>query len=391
MAALAAALAAPVQLHALTIDWTGFARAEAYFGKSPEKTAYGAYHLALKPELQIIDGLRVFGRLDLHPKDANYFREAPGFFRSAGGLFLGKSKSAAAGLSDSSLFLEVSQFYLSYETEFFRLSIGRAPLDFGLGVTYSAERGPFERWLSLGDQLSLRLEREPFYLQPALVCQRCREGEGAAFALLQGGWKGAAWNLEGFYRHHFGGGGSGGQPGGAEVFGEYEGAKWDIQSSFSWLFQEEAAWGWAMEGGMEIPIALSPRLEAKAGLASEGFSFHPGYDAALLFWNHYFAGGEGAGSGQAQTSKIFVEEGRISHGAYFAPRLVFSLLKEGSLELSPNAAARQSFQSKKFDYELGLQADWKIESRLFFGLQGGWLFQGKSSFFGLLAKAAAAF
>ena len=388
-----AALAAPAPLHALTADWTGFARAEAYFGKSPEKAAFGAYHLALKPELQIIDGLRVFSRLDLRSKDADHFRPAPGFFRSAGALFFaGKSKAAAAGLSDSPLFLKVSQFYLSYETEFFRLNIGRAPLDFGLGVTYSAERGHFERWLSLGDQLSLRLEREPFYLQPAIVCQLCPAG--GAFALLQGGLKGASWNLEGFWRHHFGGAASGSpaEAGGAEVFGEYGAAKWDIQSSFSWLFQEEkTAMGWALEGGMEIPIALSPRLEAKAGFASEGFSFHPGYDAALLFWNHYFAAPPAGAAGAAQADKIFIEEGRISHGAYFAPRLVFSLLEEGSLELSPNAAARQSFQGKKFDYEIGLQADWKTESRLFFGLQGGWLFQGKSSFFGFLAKAAAAF
>ena len=378
--ALLAAIAPAAPAAALTLDWTGFARAEAYAGRSPEDRSYGLYHLALKPEIQLIDGLRVFGRLDLHSSQSRALFPPASEFRSAGAVFF-RSPGGKAG-DYAPLLLELSQFYISYETEFFRLQLGRAPLDFGLGAVYSAERSSFERWLSLGDQISLRLEREPFYLEPAFVRQRGAE-TGRAFGLLQGGIAGGSWRLEGFYRH-----GLKDFPSAAEIFGEYKKPDWDVQSSLAWVFQDSAgkapAIGAAVEGGAKIPAALSPRAELKAGFATKGFSFHPNYDAALLFWNHYF-------DGEGKEGEVFAEEGRISGGAFVSPRLVFSALEGGKLKIIPAFAARHDFQSKSFDYEIDLQASCSLEGGFAVGLEGGWLLKEKKSFFGLLAKAAVTF
>ncbi|MBX3016662.1 MAG: hypothetical protein KF767_02140 [Bdellovibrionaceae bacterium] len=135
---------------ALSLDWTGHYRFEytqiesTTLGNPKNPKAYFLHNLVLSPRVIAADGIEVVAQFSVLG-NANY----PGSMAGqsfgiaaptapAGSSVMGRN----AGVSN----LEVRQLYLSYNQEYGQLIAGRAPVEFGLGMTYNAGNGPFDVW-----------------------------------------------------------------------------------------------------------------------------------------------------------------------------------------------------------------------------------------------------
>lgn len=355
----------------LHFDWSGWIRTEAYYQSSKDTDYYGSYHFALSPKIHVMDGLSVNARLDLR-LIGDSSSSLP-FYRQRG-LILTSSGASSLNEGDwSDLFLNPSQFYIDYGTEFFTVRLGRAPYHFGLGAVYSASESPFQHWMSLYNQLSFYLEYSYFYFQPVFLNEKDTNRLLAQAGLLYKDWK-----LEAFYQHDFE------EDALIQFYGQYEQPSWEVKSSLSYILKEQNNGAVTIEASTELPKSLPFKLEVKAGGAFGDFLFHPNYDLALLFWNHLIT------EKTDSNSELKIAEGQIQKGLYFSPRLLFSFFDE-SLQVRPIALVARSLEEKTLHYELDLEALYRLDKNLFFSAIGGALYSNKKSHFAFMAKAAVSF
>ena len=386
---------------AVTVDWSGWSRGEVYY--QGDVQFHGTFHLALKPTVQIMDGLMVSARLDTtHRKRADEFFKKSHWLTSdpepQGGLFLLHSEKSPE--TEWSLFqhhVALSQFYITWQGEFVRLQLGKAPYHFGLGLTYSADTPVLAHWVSHVTWLSLYLKYNRFYLQPAVVVRE----EDRLSPLLTGGVAGESWKLEGLYRHE--------KFHQVEFFGQYEKDFWDIKLSANYGFSETYPSA-ALEAGVNLWFLFKPRLELKAGYASKNFYFHPNYNVGLFLWNYLMsssscsAGKLGSVEKKSAESLVvensteksdsnarpWIADGCVNDVIYFAPRLVVSFLGE-SLKVAPQFVAGWQVSEERFDYEFNLGLEYNLETFLTLRAQGGVFYERKKTKFGFLAQAAVEF
>lgn len=159
--ALLAAVAA-LPAHALSLDWTGHYRFEytqidsTTLGDPKNPKAYFLHNLVLSPRVIAADGIEVVGQFSVLA-NADY----PG---SMAGQRFGIGVNSAGGTAGSNVLgrnaasssLEVRQLYLSMNQEYGQLIAGRAPIEFGLGMTYNAGNGPFDLWGDTHDMVGYK-------------------------------------------------------------------------------------------------------------------------------------------------------------------------------------------------------------------------------------------
>lgn len=373
---------------AVTVDWSGWSRGEAYY--QGDIQFHGTFYLALEPTIQVIDGLTVSARVD-----ATHRRRADEFFRKSrwlvsdpepqSGLFLlysGQSSKEEWSLFQHSLSL--SQFYIAWQGEFARFQLGKAPYHFGMGLTYSDHSPVFANWISHVTWLSVYLKYNRFYFQPAIIVRE----EHRLSPLLTGGISGEKWKVEGLYRHE--------KYHQVELFGEYEKDFWDTKISISYGFSEEYLAA-ALEAGADLWFWFNPRVEFKGGYASKNFFFHPNYNVGLFLWNYLVPISSssvettGPVEGESDSSaSLWIEEGRVNDVIYFGPRLVFSFW-EGSLKAAPQFVAGWQVSDKRFDYEFNLGLEYSLEAFLTLRAQGGFFHKDEKTNYGFLAQAAVEF
>ena len=370
----------------ISLDWSGYSRMDAYY-QNRQARAYGGYQLVLEPTLSVLDGLNIVGRLELYPPNKEKLFYPSYAHRSFGlPLFYGEKGEFRKTLSFSPLFFDISHLYINYETEFFQLQGGRSPRQFGLGVTYN-EGSPFNYWLSTLNQLFFYTEYGPFYVQPALLMET-----DTFLGLLQGGILQDSWQAEAFYRYN-----TKTSENYIEVFGEYKKKQWKAGLSVSYKKAENTAFGVAFEGEAELPWSFQPEIQFKAGMASKGFSFHPGYDVAFLFQNY---GGFQDNKGSLQTvssdksskedisSQLFIQEGFLQELAYFSSQLEVSPVE--SFKISPLVLLAWLGNENSMSYEIDLKGQYTFEERFIVLLKGGVLYRNKWDF-GLLSQAVVTF
>ena len=384
---------------AVTVDWSGWSRGEVYY--QGDVRFHGTFHLALKPVVQVMDGLTVSARLDaVHRGRADEFFKKSHWLTSdpepQGGLFLLHSEKSPE--KEWSLFQHnaaLSQFYITWRGEFARFQLGKAPYHFGLGLTYSADTPSLSHWVSHVTWLSLYLKFHRFYLQPAVVVRQ----EDRLSPLLTGGVSGESWKMEGLYRHE--------QSHQVEFFGQYEKDFWDVKLSVGYGFSEIFLAA-ALEAGVNLWFLLKPRVELKAGYASESFYFHPNYNVGLFLWNYLLSSSScsaeqapfkkpdvplsvgGDETGKAVSRRLWLADGCVNDVIYFAPRLVFSFF-EDRLKAAPQFVTGWRVSEERFDYELNLGLEYSLETFLTFRVQGGVFRERKKTNFGFLAQAAVEF
>ena len=358
----------------VTLDWSGYSRMDAHY-QNKDTRSYGGYQLVLKPRLSILDGLNIAGRLELHPPNKKQLFHPSFAHRSFGlPLFYTEKGNFKDTLSFSPLFFDIAHIYINYETEFFQFQAGRSPRHFGLGVTYN-EGSPFSYWLSTVNQLFFYTEYGPFYVQPAIITET-----NSFSGLLQGGILQDSWQVEAFYRYN-----TEASENYVEAFGEYKKEQWKARMSFSYMQKEQSALGLAFEGEAGLPWSLSPELQLKGGMASKGFSFHPGYDVGFLFQNYI---GSPAKVTSTEASQLLIQEGALHDLIYLSSQLELEV--SDSFNFSPLILLAWASSKNKMNYELDLQGQYTLEERFIISLKGGVLYSEKWNF-GLLSQAVVTF
>lgn len=148
------------------ISWSGNYRIEAVQIKGAEldnrlTKAYLLHHLVLQPKLVAADGINIYGRFDLLNNSGT---------DNVAGQTFGSGPSSATGPqaganTPSNVFsdnqnvqspLLVTQLYATWTQEFGVFVVGRAPLRFGLGMSYSDGSGLFDHYMSTRDMIGYR-------------------------------------------------------------------------------------------------------------------------------------------------------------------------------------------------------------------------------------------
>lgn len=168
------------------IEWSGLYRIEGYQLRNSElrssdylstnprsgkkQLAYALSHLVLRPKITAGDGLTIFGQFDVfnspHYPNSQMGQIWGSGVRNSGATSTSQNDSNSLSHTQKAETIEVSQLYLTYNHEFGQLLVGRAPLQFGLGMTYSAGRGLFDHWYDTRDMVGYKFIVGNLYFLP---------------------------------------------------------------------------------------------------------------------------------------------------------------------------------------------------------------------------------
>jgi hypothetical protein len=149
------------QAHAISIDWSGGYRVEftdinspTLDGNDPSPKSYGLQYLYLNSKIVASDGINIIGRFDV------LGNKVPGYQNSqlgalVGGSGVGGDPRVNSQYEESST-MTVSQLYMNANTEYGTLIAGRAPFEFGMGITHNAGMGPFDHWYDTRDSVAYK-------------------------------------------------------------------------------------------------------------------------------------------------------------------------------------------------------------------------------------------
>ncbi len=162
-----------VSARATSIDWTGGYRLEYVDVDRPTlsepggKKSYGLNYLYLQPKMIASDGINIISRFDI------LANEKPAYRNSQLGSFIGSGLSTGAGANataqnSESSNVRVSQLYLNVNHEYGSLVAGRAPIEFGMGITHNAGRGAFDHWMDTKDMVGYKINFDNISFMPIL-------------------------------------------------------------------------------------------------------------------------------------------------------------------------------------------------------------------------------
>jgi hypothetical protein len=151
---------------ATSIDWSGGYRIEYNEIDRPtldgdsnkQRKSYGLNYLYLTPKIVASDGINIVGRFDIFSNEIDSYKNSQLGSLIGGGLSrTGKTNGANIdSQNQEASALRVSQLYLTVNQENAMLVAGRAPLEFGLGMTHNAGLNPFDHWYDTRDLISYR-------------------------------------------------------------------------------------------------------------------------------------------------------------------------------------------------------------------------------------------
>jgi len=350
------------------VSWSGLGRLEAFY----KKDYYADFLFAFQTQFHINDSLSFQTRFDLLGlKSSSSLKNFGESLVGNSALFHQRGYEFLSSSSDSKFpFVQPTQFYLDYKSEFFKVRIGRAPYHFGLGTHYFATNNPFDLWMSLPDQISVFFVYNNFYLQPSLF-YKTQTNKKSLSALLQGGIEEENWDLAFLYEYQT----DKDSPSFIEAYGKYTEKNWNLKSSLSYLFQSENSFALSLEAFYKLSTWKIPiDLQLKTGALNKEASFHPQY-----YLSHFLQ------------DPLLQENvsGSLQNAVYFSPFLSFFFLEE-SLKVQPKMLLTYFFREKKNRSDFYLSGAYKIKDNLFFNLQAGAIYQTEWNL-ALLAQAAVSF
>lgn len=171
---------------AMTLDWSGGYRFEwtevdrPTLGTPGGRKAYGLNSLYLSPKIIAADGVNVISRFDV----LNSYAYSNTQMGEIWGLNL-NSEGAAASNNQGSSELKVSQLYLNVNQEYGSLIVGRAPFEFGLGMTYSAGTGAFDHFYDTRDMVAYKIVVGDWFFMPILGRKQSSDfGQGGTLTTM---------------------------------------------------------------------------------------------------------------------------------------------------------------------------------------------------------------
>lgn len=147
---------------AMSLDWSGHYRFEytevssTTLADPAGRKAYILHNLVLSPRIIAADGIEVVSQFSVLGNPSY-----PG--SQVGQTYgIGVNRGTATGMAGANSnvmgrnagfsTMEVRQLYMLVNQEFAQITVGRAPIEFGLGMTYNAGNGAFDHW---GDTMDL--------------------------------------------------------------------------------------------------------------------------------------------------------------------------------------------------------------------------------------------
>ncbi len=164
------------QVMAMSLDWSGNYRFEYTEIDRPSlddpkfRKAYMLNHLSLSPKIIAADGVNIISKFEVLPNDQYPGSQAGQPFgrriQRASGSPTSKDDSAIANKRQGGSTFEVNQLYLNINQEYGAFVAGRAPVDFGLGISHNAGNGPFDHWYDTLDMVGYKVVIGNFSLMP---------------------------------------------------------------------------------------------------------------------------------------------------------------------------------------------------------------------------------
>jgi hypothetical protein len=424
--------------HALSIDWKGTYRFEwtqidrpTLASANTGAKAYGLNYLSLSPKIIAADGVNIVSRFDILANQDPAYRNA-----QFGQLFgqgwptgaVDPSTNNSNAQQQQSTNLQVSQLYLNINQEYGALLVGRAPLEFGLGITHNAGNGIFDHWADTEDMLAYKFIVDNFFVMPIFgrVYDRIDQGNQVQDLIIHAQYESKeTGSLIGvMYQSRKGSPGVNDTPLLAATNtknGDYNvqtvnfllGREWEkfafkLEAGFNsgGIGQKTLAGEDVKSSGYGIAAELNfPRKESKFGWnlklgmatgddpgsanANEGFQFDRNYDVALMMFNHrlgqqdFLATNSIKYAGKDPSNSL--DDEAISNAMYVAPKMTYAwnerldlnnTLIYGSLITNP-LTTNANFQ-KDLGFEWDIELVYRPTERLQWVNQVGFLVPGQA-------------
>lgn len=161
---------------ALSIDWKGTYRFEWTQVDRPTLAtpygmkSYGLNYLSLNPKIIATDGVNIVSRFDV------LANQDPAYADAQFGQMWGQGWDSTNTAGQTNVYsrnhpstqMRVSQLYLNVNQEYGALVLGRAPLEFGLGITHNAGNGMFDHWGDTEDMVGYKFIVDNFFMMPII-------------------------------------------------------------------------------------------------------------------------------------------------------------------------------------------------------------------------------
>jgi hypothetical protein len=174
--AVAALVLMPFSVLAMNIQWGGNYRFEYVELDKPTlaspsgKKAYFLNHLSLSPKIIAADGINLVGRFEVFPSSQYPDSQVGGVLGGTSSESAnGNTGSAVANGRKTSSSLEVNQLYATIQQEYGSILVGRAPLEFGLGITHNAGDGLFDHWYDVRDLIGYKFHIGNLSIMPVIA------------------------------------------------------------------------------------------------------------------------------------------------------------------------------------------------------------------------------
>jgi hypothetical protein len=162
-----------VNAKAISIDWTGGYRIEftdvnspTLDSNNPDPKTYGLQYLYLNSKIVASDGINIIGRFDvMGNQTSGYENTQLGSLIGGNGIGTYPRENSQ---NQQSTGVTVSQLYLNANTEYGSLIAGRAPFEFGMGITHNAGLGPFDHWYDTRDSVAYRFYVDNISFMPMI-------------------------------------------------------------------------------------------------------------------------------------------------------------------------------------------------------------------------------
>lgn len=163
--------------NAASLEWSGLYRVEGHHitrpdlkkGTSKEKE-YGLQHLVLMPKIEAADGVTIRGRFGIL-NNTTYANSQLGEYFGNGvgtGTPTSTENSNVISQTQKPASLSVQHLYMTLNQEFGSFIVGRAPIHFGLGMTYNAGMNDFDHWMDTRDVFGYKMIFGNFFFLPMI-------------------------------------------------------------------------------------------------------------------------------------------------------------------------------------------------------------------------------
>lgn len=435
------------QAFAGDIEWGGRYRFEGISLKNTSlrsgelSKAYMLHHLLLEPKIVASDGINIYGTFGVLNNNRTGHQD------SQMGAFMGGGPNSSNGTGTTNATnsntvsstqpaetIKVHRLYLVWTQEFSTLMVGRAPIQFGLGMTHNAGLGEFDHWYDSKDLVAYKVLMGNISLTPMIgkvnegvlnqeddvndymvhfqyenpdtrlsmgvfyeARVATRDGNDAPTSIggsgtptIEGSWEGKQMSLyvakktdeinfgveAGFQNGSTGVRNSGGSQTSLEGFGIAAEANYDPLDS---------KWGLGLKTG--LATGDDPNTNDKY----EGFIFDRNYDVGFILFNHYVGNYDAYRTylvGKTTDPHKDADTEGLSNAFYFAPAVTYNWTEQWSSKLnyvwatlnqSPLASSTGAGEvEKSIGSEIDLSLTWRPSKQVVWGVEAGFLIPGEA-------------